>query len=206
MKKLKNKITYIWDYYKLRIVFIIIGIIFVVTMVYKFTHKATKDLYIGFVNVTVGDNLKYYLLENTSLYIQSYENLLLDQTSANNVEYTIASQTKILAAIETNQLDLVILDEDSMGAFSQNGYLIDIKKYVATQCPSLNDSFNDYYVKNIDLSDETNPIEFYSAIDLSFNKKIVEAGFSEKVYLAIIKNTNHKKSINSYLSYLAIKQ
>lgn len=202
METMKSKLTYIWDYYRYRIAFVIIGIVFVISITYRISHNTDKDIYIGFVNVIIGDELKTYMLENSPLAIQSYENLLLQDASGDNLQYTIASQTKILASIESHQLDIVILDEDSWAAFSQNGYLLDIKKYIETNCPALDESLSDYYEMNIDLSDEENPKEYYSGINLNFNDKIREAGFQGKVYFAIIKNTSRYESINKYISYI----
>lgn len=201
--KMKNKIIYIWDYYRLKIAFAIIGIAITISIINSVTHNTEKDLYIGFVNVTMGTDLRNYLIESTSLEISAYEDLLLADTSTSgNIEYTLASQAKILGAIETNKLDLVILDEDSFAAFSQNGYLWDIKDYINSNCPSIAGELEECYEKNIDLTDESNPVEYYSGINLNSNQTVKDAAFNGNIYLAIIKNTERIDSINQYLLYL----
>ena len=198
---MKNKIIYIWDYYKFRIVFSLLGIFFLISCIVRIIHPHKTDLYIGFVNVSIGTDLRNALIQNSDMEIKTYENLLLSDTpTPENSSYIIASQTKILATINAEQLDIVILDENSFGAFAQNGYLIDIDKYFDTNCPELKDKLKDYYVKNIDLSDENHPQEYIAGIDLSSNTLIKNAEFSGKVYLGIIKNTKRYDNINEFLS------
>lgn len=200
---MKRKLIYIWDYYRFHIAFAIIGILVAITSIYKATHQIEPDLYVGFVNVTMGNDIRNYLIEEPTLEIGAYENLLLsDPSTGKNLEYTVASQTKILASIEAKQLDLVILDEDSFGAFSQNGYLLDIRDYVNNNCPSISSELEEYYVKNVDLTDESNPIEYYSGINLNANPKVKDAAFNGNIYLAIIKNTTRNDAVNKYLNYL----
>lgn len=200
---MKNKLIYIWDYYRVQIAFAIILVAVAISVIYKASHSIETDLYIGFVNVTMGNDLRSYLIEDPSLEIRPYENLLLADTSTGkNLEYTIASQTKILASIETKQLDFVILDEDGFGALSQNGYLLDIKDYINSNCPAISNELEEYYVKNVDLTDESNPVEYYSGINLNCNQQVKDAAFNSNIYLGIIKNTPRNSTVNDYLLYL----
>lgn len=200
---MKNKLIYIWDYYRVQIAFAIILIAVATSVIYKASHSVETDLYIGFVNVTMGNDLRSYLIEDPSLEIRPYENLLLADTSTGkNLEYTIASQTKILASIEAKQLDFVILDEDGFGALSQNGYLLDIKDYINSNCPAISNELEEYYVKNVDLTDESNPVEYYSGINLNCNQRVKDAAFNGNIYLGIIKNTPRNSTVNDYLLYL----
>lgn len=200
---MKNKLIYIWDYYRFKIAFAIIGIVILVSIINSVANNTEKDLYIGFVNVSMGSDLKKYLLEDTALEIASYEDLLLADTSTGqNIEYSLASQVKILGSIEAKQLDIVILDEDSFGAFAQNGYLLDIKDYIDSNCPSIKNELEEHYVKNVDLTNEENPVELNFGINLISNPKVNDAAFNGNIYLAIIKNTERNEAINKYLYYL----
>lgn len=222
----KKKIQYIWDYFKLPLALLCILLYVIIYAAYRhFTYKEPV-LYTALVNVNAGKTLTEQLSENF-LYImdidtsrnklQLYSGLYLtdDENNAYH-EYTYASRTKILATIDGEQLDVVLMDQEAFDAFSQNGYLCNIDELLSTKTPDFYEDIKPYIVENIFIA-EDNAFELlfdssipYSAVteeypmglDLSQTGFLAQAGFEETVYLGIIDNSPRKDTAVAYLQYL----
>ena len=70
----------------------------------------------GFLDSMNADTSKEELKLYTGLY-------LTDDPDDPNHEYTYASRIKIIASIDDEQLDIVLMNKRAFDAFSQNGYL-----------------------------------------------------------------------------------
>lgn len=224
--KIKQKLQYIWDYYKLPIAIICIATYIVIYIIYgHYTHKDTT-LYTALVNVTAGENLTDRLsndflqsqnIDTKKNTLNLYSNLYLTSDKDNIYhEYTYASRVKILATIDSEQLDIVIMNKEAFDAFAQNGYLCNLDRLLAKEEPKLYEKLKPFLVKNISIL-EDNAIDLifddsltYSAktekysmgLDLSASPAIQEAGFGETVYLGVIKNTPRKDVVMEYIKYL----
>ena len=135
--KFRKKIQYIWDYYKFPLVVLCIFLYVIGYFLYgHFTRKDTI-LYTALVNVSASESLTRQLSTNFIPYIkedsskkelQLYTGLYLTDDENNpNHEYTYASRMKILASIDGEQLDVVLMNKESFDAFSQNGYLYNLE-------------------------------------------------------------------------------
>lgn len=230
-EKLRNlhgakKLQYIWDYYKFPMVVCGIILYIIAYSIYgKVTHKDII-LYTALVNVTAGENLTEDLSSNflesgqidpvkNELYLHSGLYLTDDE---NNVyhEYTYASRMKILAAIDAEQMDVVLMNKEAFDAFSQNGYLCDLEKLLAEEAPELYQEIKPYLITNTSIL-EDNAIDLYfdnsityhaetedyvMGLDLSTSPLIAKAGFSEPVYLGVLSNSPRKTTAVSYIQYL----
>lgn len=221
-----KKIQYIWDYYKLPMAVLCILLYIIVYSLYgHFTHKDTV-LYTALVNVSASESLTTqlstdfldYLQENTSKKtIQLYSGLYLTDDETNPYhEYTYASRIKILAAIDSEHLDVVLMNRESFDAFSQNGYLCNLEELFSEKNTSLYNKLKPYLVKNtIILEDNSIDRQFDSSIayhavtvespvglDISQAGLISEAGFDDTVYLGIIENSTRKDTAVTYVQYL----
>lgn len=220
------KIQYIWDYYKLPIAVICIGLYIAGYMIYgRMTHKDIL-LYTALVNVTAGENLTEelsldyldYLHANPSKEtIELYTGLYLTDDETNQYyEYTYASSTKIVASIDAEQLDVVFMDKEAFDAFSQNGYLCNMEEFLMRQSPELYSMLQSSLEKNIVILNDNaleaglDPSVAYSAetaeypmaVNLSQSAIIKQAGFYDAVYLGIIANTPRANEVVSYIEYL----
>lgn len=221
-----KKVQYIWDYYKLPLA--ILGIflyIIIYTLYGHFSHKDTV-LYTALVNVNAGENLTEELragfLEHEGLNaskntLELYTGLYLTDSELNEYhEYTYASRIKILAVIEGEMLDVVLMNREAFDAFSQNGYLCDLDELLAQEDQALYDSIKPDLISNIViLEDNANDLvldpsipynavteEHTFGVDLSHAKLIARAGFQDTVYLGIIANSPRKEMAAEYLRYL----
>lgn len=222
----RKKVQYIWDYYKLPLAVLCIVLYAAGYMLYgRITHKDTV-LYAALVNVAAGEDLTqeltgdfldYLNLNPSKNELELYTGLYLTDNETNQYhEYTYASRMKIQAAIDGELMDVVLMNREAFDAFSQSGYLYDLKELLCREDPGLYDLVSSQLEKNIvilednamdmlfddSLTYSAKTKEAFYGIDLSRTKLIWQAGFSEPVYLGIVANCPRIDSALDYLRYL----
>lgn len=220
------KLQYIWDYYKLPLLILFIVLYIVIYTLYgHFTHK-DNILYTAFVNVACSEQLTTqlstdfldWLEEDTSKKeIYLYEGLYLtEQESSAHAQYIYASRMKILASIDSEQLDVVFMNQEAFDAFSQNGYLCNLEEILFTENFKLYEKIKPALVTNtIILEDNLEEVQLDSSVtyeavtseypmglNLSHTKLFENAGFDDTVYLGIIANSPRIDTAAMYLTYL----
>ncbi len=228
LKTLKGraKIQYIWDYYKFPLT--ILGILLYITAYILYGHISAKNsvLYVALVNVNAGeilteglsrDFLNYMNLDSSKNKIELYSGLYLTDDKLNeNIQYAYASRIKILAMIDGELLDVVLMNQEAFDAFSQNGYLYDLEELLPQMDSNLYDTITPDLTTNIVILDDNQEElmfdtsasyyavteEHYYGIDLSRTSLIGSAGFAEPVYLGIIANSPRMDNAVNYLKYL----
>lgn len=225
----KTKVQYIWDYYKFPLV--ISGILLYILAYALYNHFSYKEtvLYTALVNVNAGealtqglsnDFLDYQNLNASKNKLELYTGLYLTDNELNAYhQYTYASRIKILAVIDGELLDVVLMNKEAFDAFSQNGYLCDLESFLLQADSALYDTVKSDLVTNITIL-EDNSIdrqfdssisyhaiteEHYYGIDLSHAELIRNAEFEEPVYFGIIANSPRRDSAVAYLRYLFTK-
>ena len=225
----RKKLQYIWDYYKLPLA--LLGILLYILIYVSYNHLTHKDtiLYTALVNVNAGadlteglsdDFVEYLNLDSSKNMLELYTGLYLTDDEQNEYfQYAYASRLKILAAIDGEVLDIVLMNREAFDAFSQNGYLCDLEMFLLQTDPVLYDTIKQDLAENITIL-EDNLIEIqldpsvtyhaiteehYYGIDLSHAGLILDAGFREPVYLGILANSPRRDSAVSYLRYLFTK-
>lgn len=193
-----KKLQYIWDYYKLPLALLCLVLYAAGYLLYgHFTHKEVR-LYAAFVNVAPSERLTSALsdefldaqnMDTAKNEFHLYKALHLTNDEANPYhEYTHASRMKILAAIDAEQLDVVLMDQEAFEAFSQNGYLCNLEEIL-----SPDDSIPYTALAK----------EHPTGIALTQFPLIEQAGFDGTVYLGIIANSPRKETAVEYIRYLA---
>lgn len=221
-----GRVQYIWDYYKLPILIILIVIYAIGYSVYRSATHKDAVLYTGLVNVVSGEELEAQLTEGfladqgidpakNTLTLYSGWYLTDDETSEYH-EYTYATRMKVLAAIDGEQLDVVLMNQEAFDAFAQNGYLYNMKDLLQETDPALYEKLQDSIVANMEILEDNaddlvfNPdleyvsetTEYPMAVDLSGAGIIHDAGFGDSVYLGILGNTPRRETAVAYLKYL----
>ena len=222
----RQKLQYIWDYYKLPLAVLCIFLYIIGYSLYgHFTHKETllctalvnvsagealtEQLNTGFLDFTGADRKKEQLELYTGLY-------LTDDENSPYHEYTYASRMKILAAINNKELDVVLMDKEAFDSFSQNGYLCNLEELLAAEDTALYNQLKPYLITNtIILEDNSvdtvlDPSVAYEAVteeypvglDLSQTGRVSKAGFDDAVYLGIVSNSLRKDAAVNYIRYL----
>ena len=132
----KQKIQYIWDYYKFPIFVCFIFLYIIGYTAYRQFSKKDTVLYAGLINISASEQLNTQLGNGflasmdgniSQEMVQLYTGLYLtNDPDSSGHAYTYASRIKILAAIDGEQLDVVFMDKESFDAFSQKGYLCNL--------------------------------------------------------------------------------
>lgn len=195
----RQRLRYIWDYYKLPLAVLCILIYIIGYIIYgQVTHKDTV-LCTALINVSAGEEFTSSLTSGYLDYLDEDPSrkeielmtglYLTDNESDPNYEYTYASQAKILAAVNSQQLDVVLMNQEALDILSRNDYLCDLDDLLSGSDPDLYSQTSEYITEN-------------TALDLSQSPLIQQTGFSDTVYLGIITNSDRQDAAVEYIKYL----
>ncbi len=222
----KQKIQYILDYYKLPIAVCLIFLYIIGYMVYgHFTRKDTL-LYAGLVNVSAGEPLVSELSRGfldfmdanpSRTELKLYTGLYLTEDPDDpNREYAYASRIKILASIDSEQLDILLMNQKTFNLLSQNGYFYNLDELLQNQDVETAAEWIPYLVTNTAIqendtdgtptvqppSQEAIPKTCSMGLLLPQKGLFEKAGFDGDVYLGVIKNTPRTDMVIEYIKYL----
>lgn len=221
-----KKLGYIWDYYKLPIFLLCIVLYIGGYMVYRQVTHRDVVLYTALANIAPGEEVKEelgngFLLSReidpkknecylySGLYLTTEINTV-DQQSA------YASQMKVLAAIDGEEMDVALMDKNAFDMFSRSGYLCDIGELLSEKTDGLYQELNSFIESNVHILEdnatdvalnpemkyESETEEFPMAINVSEAPLIEKAGFNGEVYLGVIANSPRKDMAVDYIRYL----
>ena len=221
----REKLDYIFAYYKLPILLGVIVLAILCSAVHRQLTKKEAVLYTAFINVSVGEALEDTLttqfvarngksVRKNEVYL--YRDLYLsDDASFVNHEYAYASRLKLLGAINAKKLDLVLMNREGYDILSQNGYLMDLSELTAGN-KALQERLAPYLTANTVIL-EDNAIEYnlneassyeavtedvVNALEVSDLPIFRSAGFPDAVYLGVIANSVRTEWVLRYLNYL----
>lgn len=211
-----QKLEYIWSYYNVPIVCVVLVLGILLSGVYRMATKKEPVLYLACVNVSIGEDLEAQLTEDYILFagenprraeVRLYRDLYLsDAPAASDHEYAYASRMKLLATINSKQLDLVLMNQEAYDLCSASGYLLDLSDLVDSAYLTANQVVLEdnrvEYVLNAAQKYTAVTETVYNALELTQLSAFQEAGFSDSVYLGIIANTPRPAACRSYLGYL----
>lgn len=222
----RQKLQYIWDYYKLPIVVCLILLYIIGYIIYGHFSKKDTVLYTALVNVSVDEQLNTQLNSGFMDFIdadtsrndmQLYTGLYLttDQDDPNH-EYTYASRIKIIASIDDEKLDIVLMNREAFDAFSQNGYLCNLEELLCNSDDDALAGLKSSLITNIvilednseellsddSLSYEAVTEEYPMGLDVSQKGLFRDAGFEDSVYLGVIGNSPRMDMAAEYIKYL----
>ncbi len=221
---LAEKLGYILAYYKLPLVLILIAAIAAGSVITRLATRKNELLYLALVNVSVGDDLTDSLTDGfvaamgedpgeSEVYV--YAGLYLSENPAEeNHEYSYASRLKLLAAIDAEQLDVVLLNREAYDLLSRSGYLLDLHDLPGTEdAPPLSDAAAYLTENDVILDDnalevrlgtadayEAVTVTAVNAVEISSLPLFAPAGFSEPVYLGVIANSPRLPAAAAYIA------
>ena len=217
----KEKLQYIRDYYKLPLCLSLIVFIILISFIHRQLTKKDTFLYLAAVGVSCGNDTKEKLNEDffkkteknpAKNQIYFYENLYLsNEADEQNSEYAYASRIKIMAVVDAEKMDLVLMNKEAFDVFSQSGYLEDLDLFIKDNLPEQYEKLQSFLVTNTTVpessSDELLPknetgSSEKTGLKSEFSPILKAAGFQDTVYLGILKNSPRKERAISYLSYL----
>lgn len=224
-----KKIQHILAYYKFPLVIFCVFLYAVGYILYGHLTHRDAVLYTALINVVAGEDLTEQLGEGFVDYLQLdtsknehrlYTGLYLTDDELNAYhEYTYASRMKILAVIDSEELDVALMDREAFDAFSQSGYLCDLSDLISRERPAFYEKAKAYLIDNlVILEDNSLDVQMDASIpyvsvteekafglDLSQAPPVRRAGFGETVYLGILANSPRMEAALDYLEYLFLE-
>ena len=222
----KQKARYVWDYYKFPIAVCLICLYIVGYTVYGHFTKKEVLLYTALVNVSAGEQLTNELdggfldflgADVSKTELELYTGIgLTDDPDAPNHEYAYASRVKIIASIDDEKLDVVLMNREAFDTFAQNGYLYNMEEllqdtdlqnaaewepYLVSGTVILEDNA-DELLQDSSLEYQAVTEEYPMGLNVSQADIFRQAGFEEDVYLGVIKNSPRMDMAAEYIRYL----
>lgn len=218
---LSQKAEYIFAYYKLPLVLAFVAIVALGSALrYQLTHKEAV-LYVGMTNVALeepayqtltSDYLAHKGYNARTQEVCLYQDLyLIDPEESTDHQYSYASRLKLLASIDAEQLDVVIMSRQAYDLLSHSGYLRDLSDLSTSLPAGLSGRLetNDVILSDNQLELELGEAEIYEAQTEQVTNALDMSGLgpfqslSDSVYLGIIGNTPRLEETLAYVEYLA---
>lgn len=222
---LAGRLEYFYTYYKLPILLALIALVLLGSGMYRHFTKKDIMLYSAYVNISIGDDLNMQLnsgfvsaagADPRKSEVYTYQTLYLsDDSTVENHEYAYASQMKIMAAVASKQLDVVLMNKEAYDILSHNGYLLDLpeslsqnhslyqtlKPYLTSNTVIIEDNSVEYHLNEADTYQAVTE-ESINGINVSKFPLFQNAGFSDTVYLGVIRDSPHLSTALQYMEYI----
>lgn len=180
---LKEKWEYFWEYYKINVIVIVIIASFVISMVYNFV--TAKDYCFNglMLNATMMDQEKIAasFAEYAGLDTDTYE-CYIDATSTlsyqNPSEYELATSQRIVALIQSKELDGLVFDAEVFYNYAFNQVFMDLREvYTEEELAAYEGRI--YYIDKAEIrraeESEQATSEKYTLVSLTPDEVIAEA-------------------------------
>ena len=219
----KERLAYIFEYYKLPMFTACVALIVAVTSTIHSLTKKDPVLYLAYINAAVGDTLNTQLTDDFLSYMESnpkkttvtvYKDLYIsDDASVENHEYAYASKMKIIGAISARNLDVVLMNREACDLMSESGFLLDLSELEDSDLYAKIEPLlviNEVIIDDNAIEYRLNEAEEYvytsekvpNAVDVSDLPLFKDAGFNGDLYLGIIANTKHPIGSAAFISYI----
>lgn len=213
-----HKIEYIYTYYKWMILLILVAVYAVGSMVHHQLTQKKPVLYVGFVNVSVGEDLQRVMTEDyvdllglnkKKNEVSAYTGLYLSEDPASDDhQYAYASRMKVMAVVNGKMLDVVLMNGEAYRILSESGYLLPLEDLPGSLQPYLTQNNVILETNAIDVT--LNKAEEYEIVSEAVTNGLNasefpifrNAGFDGAIYLGVLGNTVRYDTVVSYLEYL----
>lgn len=146
----KEKLAYFWYYYKVHTIVILLVVIFGGYWIYEIATTKDMCFYGIMLNASQldGDVMETSFSEYADLDTETYE-CFIDSMSTlsyqTQTEYDMATYQKIVALVQTKDLDVMVLDGQVFYNFSFNGMLLDLRTVMTEEELAAHEG-NIYYI------------------------------------------------------------
>ncbi|MDO4622247.1 MAG: hypothetical protein Q4B22_04765 [Eubacteriales bacterium] len=205
----KQKLQYIWDYYKLPLFAAVILLYVLGSLFYGRLTRKEIVLYTALINVEPSSALvqqltDHYLADEISgdsaatsrasrQEVYLYQNLFLSAADNADPQYTAASRMKILAAIDAEELDVIVTSREVMDAFAEKEYLYDLTELVDADVRSNQSTLYRYDSASSDR---------ILGLHISEDSILEPSRYDQDLYVGILVNTPRIEQASAYLKYL----
>lgn len=214
----REKADYIYTYYKWYILLGLIALWVLGSFGWRQLTKKEPVVYLGMVNVSVGTDMEQALTTDflnaegflpRKQEVLVYSGLYLSQDAAvENHEYAYASRLKVMASVNAQKLDVVLMNQEGYDILSAGGYLLELAPLLGEDFPGLTEN-------QVVLEDNTIEYTLNEADELRIVTEgarngvkvdgaplLRDAGFDGAVYAGIIANSPRTENAAAYLRYL----
>ena len=219
-----KKLEHIFIYYKWLILLGLIALFIFGTTLRRTLTQKEPVLYLALVNVGVGSEMESSLNDGFLRYagadgkrqeVYLYRDLYLSENADTlNHEYAYASRMKLMGSIQTQKLDIAIMNREGYDLCSQKGYLADLPSLLADD-PALSEQLTPLLTENeVVLSDNSIDVMLKvaeeeirvtqsvpNALSLSSLPLFQQAGFDSEIYLGILVNSQRTETALDYIRY-----
>ena len=203
----KEKLVYIWDYYKILIIAVAAALAFLVYfIVIKATTLEENWIYVTISNTfaDVGDDSSFKQeFVDYSGFDTSEKNVVFNANSFFDYTGDVTGNTYFEAFVtytDAGTLDAVTMQTDSLTALGATGRLLDLN---SESCAEIREKYGDrflYAVPN-DETYSTEPVPV--GIDISDSRLVTEChAYSETAALGIGANSQHLDAVLTFLDFL----
>ncbi|MBQ9057780.1 MAG: hypothetical protein IJ125_01190 [Atopobiaceae bacterium] len=129
-----EKLDYVFSYYKLPLVLTLIAVVALGSFAYYRLSRKEPVLYLACANVAISDEVSAMLngeylaatgQDRAHHEVYQYRDLYLsDHASMADHQYAYASRIKLLAAIDSQRLDVVVMNEEAFQFLDSRDYLL----------------------------------------------------------------------------------
>lgn len=222
---LPQRLDHIFEYYRFPLVLILIAVVALGSVLYYRITRKDALLYLAYTNIAVGGTLDSALGEGFTRSIGAdpgrsevrvYRNLYLSRdASVQNHQYSYASRLKMMAAMTSGQLDVLLMNREAYDIMSSGGYLLPLEELLKRDS-ALYLRIGGLLTENVVIL-EDNDIEHqlderipYQAVTETVANAVLispfelfeQAGFSGDVYLGVIGNSARLDMVLQYIDYL----
>lgn len=200
---LKDKFSYLWEYYKVHALAILAVIGIIIYIIYRILNPAIEPaFYAAFVNNSIDQTvLEQYNADFTKrLQLDpKRENVVFNTTFTfgNDDPYAANIQTAFAAHIAANEIDVIIAPESDFKNFVSAGYFNQLSDQLPTDIySSLTDQF---YMAKTEEDKEDNVYGIYLA-----NTKLYKnnSGNADPYILGIVAGSKHEENTIEFIRYL----
>ena len=221
---LPKKAEYIFAYYKLPIVLVLIAAVAIGSVTHRLLTEKHALLYVAYVNVTLPDDDDERIAEGfvrsqgahpQTSEVYRYHGLYLaeaEDTADHQLSY--ASRLKLLAAIDAEEVDLVIMNREAYDLLSHSDYLLDLQELLKDG--RLDEKASELLTNNVVVLDdnrvemELGEADTYEATTEEHTNALVATDIyaaqgielTDDVYLGIIANTPRMDTSLAFIAYL----
>lgn len=218
----REKLSHIWLYYKPAFLLAAILVVILVSSVISLATRKEPVLHAAYTNVTLDaaseqalwtDYLTARELDPQKTEVYLHRDLYLsDYPSAENYEYAYTSYMKVIALVESQELDILLMNREAYDFCSTSGFLLELSElfpaddpriapYAASNLIVLEDNGEDY---SLGLAEEyicvTDTVT--NALELTRMPWIQDTGLSGEVYLGIVVTSPRLDACADYIAYL----
>ena len=221
---LRQKLGHIWLYHKWPILLSLTAVLVLGSVIYRVLTRKDRVLYLGLANVAIGSDLEQALgpdyltargQDPGKTEILFYRDLFLsDDAEGEAHKSAYASRVKLMASIESRQLDALLMSRQAYDLLSAQGYLLpletlcagepgllqELEPLLAESEVILADNGIDYLLDEAE-SHQTETETVVNGLRLDSLPLFAEA-FSQPLYLGFVANTPRSAACLDYLRYL----